>query len=273
MQELEINNLRPYYFGSWRSSVPEFATVLANLRDGKLREDDTHRLINVSSGKYVWRCQVGGFDFAYKTQQGKTPWRYLLRPSLPVRECRHYQFLAELGIPTAKVLAVGETRCFCLLRESFLVTAFLDGTRDGRCFMTGGEFRTGHEELCRQFCREHLRLLAVLHEHRWFHKAFHPRNLLFRQDADGKLEQCYWIDVARLRPVTPRQMERAVLVDLHTFFRDMQLPRKQVEELVQFYVSCRQSPVAAASTLVQEMVEFKRRLFSSKKYRLFAEGE
>ncbi|MBP1583380.1 MAG: hypothetical protein J6866_05440, partial [Victivallales bacterium] len=77
----------------------------------------------------------------------------------------------------------------------------------------------------------------------------------------------------RLRPVTPRQMDRAVLVDLHTFFRDMLMPRQQVEELVQFYVSCRQSPVADAATLVKEMVEFKRRLFSSKKYTLFADGE
>ena len=270
MKELDLNNLRPDYFGSWRSSVPEFAAALDRLRDGEMKEDSTHQLINVSSGKYVWRCQDGGFDFAYKTQQGKTPWRYLFRPSLPVRECRHYLMLAELGIPVAQVLAVGETRSCCLLRESFLVTSFLEGTKDGRCFMPGGEFRDGHDDLCRQFCREHLRFLAVLHEHQWFHKAFHPRNLLFRQTGEGRLE-CFWIDVARLRPVTPRQMARAVLVDLHTFFRDMQLRRPQVEELLQYYVSCRKSPCADAATLLAEMLGFKRRLFSSKKYTLFAE--
>jgi tRNA A-37 threonylcarbamoyl transferase component Bud32 len=270
MKELDLNNLRPNYFGSWRSALPEFAAALARLRDGELMEDDAHKLINVSNGKYVWRCQDGGFDFAYKTQRGKTPWRYLFRPSLPVRECRHYQMLAELGIPSARVLAVGETRRYCLLRESFLVTAFLEGTRDGRCFMPGGEFRDGHDDLRRQFCREHLRYLAILHEHQWFHKAFHLRNLLFRQKADGQLE-CFWIDVARLRPVTHRQMARAILVDLHTFFRDMQPPRAEVEELVRYYVSCRQSPCADAASLLEGMMGFKRRLFSSKKYTIFAE--
>ena len=70
------------FISSWHAAVPAFAPVLASLRSGKLVEDENHSLINVSSGKYVYHGLDAGFDYAYKTQEGKTFWRYIFRPSI-----------------------------------------------------------------------------------------------------------------------------------------------------------------------------------------------
>ena len=176
------------YFCSWSASIPAFAETLARLRKGALKEGETCSQIYESAGKYVFRGKMDGFDFAYKTQQGKAFWRYLFRNSLPLRECFHYAVLRNLGIPVPQVLAVGDTRKCFILKESFLVTEFLDRTEDGRVFMPGEKFRSGHEELRHAFAEKHLRELAKLHDGGYFHKAFHPRNRLFRGDSPEEME-------------------------------------------------------------------------------------
>lgn len=253
---------------SWQCQMPGFENVLQKLRSFKeLPEDETHHLINVSSGKYVYRCQDGKWDFAYKTIQGKTFWRYLFRPSLPLREALHYNVLYDLEIPAPQLLALGDTRRNFILSESFIITAFLDGTCDGRIFMPGGKFRTGFEALRKAYCIENLKLLARLHNAGYFHKASHPRNFLFRGDSPENLE-VFWIDVARMRRMT--RDRRSVIVDLHTFFRDMQLPRQEVEELINIYLPELEKPLFADSDeLLNELIHFKRRCFSKRRYKLF----
>lgn len=254
---------------SWQCCVPGFDAVLRDLRSmpaGEL-EDGNHQLINVSSGKYVYSCQCDGWKFAYKTQQGKTFWRYMFRPSLPWREALHYSWLHELGVPAPRVLALGDTRVSFVLKESFIITDFLAQTHDGRIFMPKGQFRTGYEDLCREFCIGNLKLLAKVHDAGYFHKASHPRNFLFRGDTPESME-IFWIDVARMRKMSdPR---RAVIVDLHTFFRDMRLPQTQVHELIGIYLQCLQKKLFNSSEeLLQELINFKRRRFSRRKYKLF----
>ena len=258
------------YHASWYSCTPDFEPVLLRLRSGEIPEDGKARaLINYSSGKWVYRCRTDGYDFAYKTQEGKKFWRYLVRPSLPLREFRHYLTLQELDIPVPQVLAVGDTRSCFVLKESFLITAFLDDTRDGRIFMPGGALREGAEELRRKFCEGHLKLLAKFHDAKYFHKAFHPRNLLFRGGEDSPLE-LFWIDVARMRKAG--DLRRAVIVDLHTFFRDMRLPRAEVEYLVRFYLESVGSPCfSSAEEIMDELVNFKRSFLTRKVYQIFGD--
>lgn len=256
------------FFKSWSCCVPGFENALARLRGGKLVEDATHKHIYEASGKYVWRCQDDGFDFAYKTQDGKKPWRYMFRASLPVREVKHYAILAALGIPIPDVYAVGDTRKFFILKESFLVTGFLENTVDGRIFMRGGEYRDGREELKREFCCRHLTLLAKLHDAGYYHKASHPRNFLFRGETPENME-VFWIDVARLRRA--RDIRRAVVVDLHTFFRDMCLKKADLLRLLEFYSSRVENKIFSRDEIFDQLVNFKRRMFSKKKYRLFEE--
>ncbi len=258
------------YRKSWACCVAGFGDVLRDLRKAAvLQEDEQHHLINVSSGKYVYRCKVDDWDFAYKTQQGKTFWRYMFRHSLPLRECYHYAVLRKLNIPVPQVLAVGDTRHNFILTESFIITDFLDNTCDGRIFMPGGKFRSGYDGLRRAFCIGHLELLARLHNGGYFHKASHPRNFLFRGDSPENME-IYWIDVARMRKMhDPR---RSVIIDLHTFFRDMRLERDEVLELITFYLSKLEKKLFAdAGEVLQALINFKRRRFSRRKYKLFAE--
>ena len=121
------------------------------------------------------------------------------------------------------------------------------------------------------FCKLNLQLLAKLHHANIFHKAFHPRNLLWRNT--GKDMEIFWIDVARCRPVSVRAMKRAVLIDLHTFFRDMKLPQNQTFELLEHYKSFAPAQYLPGTTeeLLEKLVNFRRRLFSRKKYHLFSE--
>ena len=258
------------FISSWHAAVPAFAPVLASLRSGKLVEDENHSLINVSSGKYVYHGLDAGFDYAYKTQEGKTFWRYIFRPSLPLRECYHYEILSSLAIPVPQVLAVGDTRKFFVLKESFLVTSFLADTMDGRIFMEGGKYRTGYEDLCFAYCRKNLLYLAKLHDAGFFHKASHPRNFLFRETGKAEDVEIFWIDVARLRKGSC--MKKAVIVDLHTFFRDMRLPEDKVTELLKIYTDAAEKKIFhSEKELLSSLVNFKRRPFTKKRYRIFAE--
>ena len=262
------------YAGSWSFAVPGFEPVLAELRESPPERTGSAGLINVSSGKYVWHLQQRGadrlYDFAYKIQSGKTPWRYLFRPSLPVREIRNYLMFAAVGIPVPEVLGVGEVRRFFVLRESFLMTGFIENSSDGRLFMPGGKFRLDTERKL-AYCRAHLELLARIHDHCIFHKAFHPRNLLWRDGAQGM--EVFWIDVARCRKVSAGKLARAAVVDLHTFFRDMQLRRSEVKPLLEHYLACLRHPIAGlpadADGLMDALIHFRRRLFSDKQYTLF----
>lgn len=255
------------FWHSWACCEPDFAEVLPRLQAGTVPESDCYQLINVSSGKYVYRGHDGGFDFACKIQDGKKFWRYIFRPSLPLREVLHYHLLEQANFPVPRVLAVGEIRHFLQLKKSFLITEFLDNTADGRVFMPGGKMRTGFEDLRKAYIQKHLQLLAQLHDRGFFHKAFHPRNLLFRGNTPDSLE-LFWIDVARLRRAG--NIRRAIIVDLHTFFRDMRLDEAQTREMLAVYLAAAQQKLfATPETLLQELINFKRRPFSRKQYCIF----
>ena len=253
---------------SWNSTIPEFENLLTKIRNGKLK--DTLELINVSSGKYVYYGKAEGFDFAYKTQQGKKFLRYIFRPSLPYREVQNYAVLEKLGIPIPRVIAVGETRKFLILKESFIITEFIHNTFDGRVFVPNGKFRNQHNEIRAEFCKKNIDLLVKLHEAGYFHKAFHARNLLFRGDTPENLE-VFWIDVARMRKTN--NMIFARMLDLHTFFRDMQLPKSELLSLLTRYIEkSKWQLYPDAESLLNALLHLKRRAFSRKKCGLYTDG-
>ena len=264
------------FFSSWQYSEPEFSEILSLLRSAPLKEDADTTLINHSSGKMVWRLQRKNsdgisFDFACKINPGKAPWRFILRPSLAVREALNYVVFKELGVPAAHVLAVGDVRKFFILKESFIVTEFVSGTRDGRVFMPHGEMRSEHA-LRRSYCMLNFELLAKIHDNAVFHKAFHPRNLLWR--VDGDVLKVFLIDVARCRKVKRNQLKRSVLVDIHTFIRDIQPTASELDELLEHYLNCRRNGTypGGKEALKSDLFSFKRRLFSRKRYVICTPG-
>lgn len=258
---------------SWSWAKPEFAPILAELRQNPPAPSPEAGLINESLGKLVWHLRRGGYDFAYKVQPAKSPLRYLLKPSLPMREARNYMRIKAVGIPCPEVLAVGDVRRNFRLQETFIATEFIADSLDGRVFMEGGKLYDDMEKKL-EYCRRHFALLAQLHDALILHKAFHPRNLLFRCNSAGEMD-IFWIDVARCRRILPCYLNRAATVDLHTFFRDMHFEPETVRELVGFYLSRRKRGTypGGANALFDSLVNFRRRAFSKREYQIFASSK
>ena len=190
------------------------------------------------AGKLVWRIELppelGGSTVALKFCEGKAPWRYILNLSHPAREWRNYQALYQLGVPAAEVLAYGESRRGWKIESAFIVTRFLDGTRDGRDFMPGGKLRDD-VGMRRRFCELVSPQLAKLHRHGFFHKALHPRNVLYRGATPEEME-IFFIDVARCRIRFRSMMKGAILFDLYTPLRDLELPAEESREFLAGYL-------------------------------------
>lgn len=258
-------------FSSWSYTEPGFEEIFHTLCTAPPGMTKNEGLLNESSGKFVWRLSRGEYDFAFKINPGKTPWRYILSPSLAAREALNYQKFTKLGLPMARLLGVADERCFFILKKSFIATGFIDGTEDGRRFMPGGPLYTDTAKKA-EFTRQNMIHLALAHDAQIFHKAFHPRNLLWRIEENDRLNT-FWIDVARCRSVSMAAMPRAVLIDLHTFFRDMRMTRRELEQAVTIYLDARKngSYPGGQEQLIHDLFHFVRRAFSRKKYKIVAE--
>ena len=182
---------------SWFFAEKSVASLLEQLRKNPLPRTPEAGLIYSSSGKFVWKLKhetsQGPIVIAYKTNPGKTPHRYIFKSSLPVREVRNYFLFEKAGIPTAPVLAVGDKRKNFILHETFIITSFIEGSADGRIFMPGGNLYSDLENK-EIFCKINLELLARAHHALIWHKAFHPRNLLWRNTE--KQMEIFWSELS-----------------------------------------------------------------------------
>ena len=273
-EKLDLLNKAEKRISSWYLADREFAPLLEELRTTPPPATEEGGLIYTSAGKFVWKLEYptsrGNTVIAYKTNPGKTPWRYILKSSLPVREVRNYLRFEKLGIPVAPVIAVGDVRKNFILQETFIITGFISDTADGRQFMEGGS-RHSDTENKKVFCKLNLELLAKLHHASIFHKAFHARNLLWRNT--GKDMEVFWIDVARCRSVSRRKMRYAVIKDLHTFFSNMRFTPDEALEMLEHYKRFAPLQYLPETTgeLLDTLVNFRRRLFKEKNHRFFAD--
>ncbi len=245
------------YYRNW--TAPGFQEGMRYIAEhAELRNEES--LLSRTGGKEVWKiplpAETGGKTAIYKICHGKKPWRYWLDLSLPAREFRNYQVLYQLGIPAAKVLAFGERRTFCHLHDSFFITEYIPDTQDGRSFMPGGAWRE-NRELREQFWKINMPILAKLHRNHFFHKAIHPRNILWRLRPDGKME-VFWIDVARCRIVFHVRLKRAIAFDLYTILSDLRLPSEEGERLLACYLEHYPDCGYTYESLCAEMRRFHR---------------
>ena len=227
--------LRFLYPANWVK--PGFEQALTYLKQHPELRGENNLLSN-SAGKWVWKIQLpeefGGGAVAWKFCEGKVPRRYIINLSHPAREWRNYQAIERLGIPAGQVLAFGETRKYhWKLVESFIVTKFIEGTRDGRDFMPGGKLRQD-VAMRRRFCALLAPKIAIMHRHLFFHKALHPRNILYSGDTPETMK-IYFIDVARCRIRLGFAMPYVVLFDLYTPLLDLQLPTEESLEFLRIY--------------------------------------
>ena len=196
-------------------------------------------LLTDSSGKQVWKIELpdGRGAVAYKHCEGKAPQRYILHLSHPGREWRNYQAIRRMGIPAGEALAFGETRKYhWKIENSFIITRFIENTRNGIDFMPGGRLRN-NEAMRRRYCMLIAPEIAKMHRHGFYHKALHPRNILYRGDTPESME-VFFIDVARCRMRFHCAMKQPVLFDLYTPLLDLKLPADEVRAFLAAYHAC-----------------------------------
>lgn len=241
---------------SWRWVGNDFAEEFDRLSDaGAFLPDGPSRNIWNTRNKFVLRMTTSrGFDVVYKSfYRIKDFQQYYLRPSPSAQEALNYMQLSELGIPLPDLLAVGEVReisdwfiigGFRRLTNSFLVTRFVEGFRDGSDFAIGGPLEKDRT-LMMEFCRGHLALLAKLHDAGILHRGFTPTNLMYRKEPDG-MKFC-WIDVASCCRATITT--KRIADDIINLFRFLEIPGSTRRELEAWYLKSSARPRTDMETL------------------------
>ena len=232
---------------SWSWVQSDFAEEYRRLSDaGAFRPDGVSETIWHTRTKFVLRVKTSlGFDVAYKSFfEVKNVHHYLLRPSPCADEAANYALLKNMGFPLPDLLATGELRCGPLLKNAFMVSRFVEGYRNGLDFFKEG-IHTGNEPLMKEFCGNHLALLAKLHDRGYAHGGFTPANLLYRQEPGG-MKLC-WVDVAecsRSRLTVPM-----IADDIIRLFRYLRITPEIRRELEAVYLQAAKVPRTNADEL------------------------
>ena len=184
--------------------------------------------------------ELGGYRIALKTYAEKRFFRYLLRPSLACREAEGFRVIESLGIPVAQVLAFGEKRNISHLQEAYFITRFEEGTETLLCFQEHPEEQAN----LMQLLVENIRYLAQMHAAGYVHGGAHPRNFLWKKDANGVL-QSIWIDLASVRR-TPggKRYWKYILTDLSDFAEGFKLGQENLDLLMAEYRKIHNIPTA-----------------------------
>ena len=221
---------------SWGWVRDEFAEEFERLSDaGAFLPDGPSKTIWETRTKYVLQVPTSlGFDVVYKSFRRIDNYHYYFPRTSPcAAEAENYAPLAKLGFPLPELLAVGDVRCGCVLKNSFMVSTFAEGFRNGMDFAREG-IHVDDEQLIGEFCRGHLALLAKLHDKGIVHRGFTPGNLLYRQGPVG-MEFC-WVDVATCRHsfvISTKEIAN----DMFHLFRYLKISPDFRRELQAWYLS------------------------------------
>lgn len=214
---------------SWHWAREDFSPVVEKL----LALDEPGKMIWKTKHKECYLVSGADFglpyDFCFKRYHEKRFLRYLFRPSLAYREFLGFKTVADLGIPTAEVLAMGEIRKNLNLKEAYFVTRFVENSADGTTWMypdADPERRAEYIYIC-------MEQLAHLHNSGVFHGGYHPRNQLWRLDADGKME-IIWIDLATCRKLKTRG-SHTVEEDHRLFFKHFLFSAEEKQHFIDHY--------------------------------------
>ena len=226
--------------GTWRWLHADFAEEFHQLTaSGADRAGSGGEVIWKTRHKCTLKIQTAaGRVIACKQYSKLRLFPYLYHCTPTAREAVNYQRLAQLGLPMAKLLAVGDERCFFRPRSSFIVTEFAENCQDGRAFYPGGrlESETAWRD---EFCRRNFELIAKLHDAGIYHRGFTPANELWRRrsapDENGNLLDIIWIDVASCRKLPSALLRKKIPEDFVNFLRFFQFSEEQHRIFLQAY--------------------------------------
>ena len=225
---------------SWLWVEKSFAEDFEMLsQSGMLREDGGAPVIWKTKQKYVLKVSSSGRNYVFKSyRKVRDVRKYLFRLSPCGFEAYNYQQFAAAGLPMANLVAAGDRRCFFRLKNTFLMTEFAEGFRDGRDFQPGGVF-CEDEALREEFICRNLQLLARCHDAGFIHAGFTPANLLYKvletpDEQGNRLDLC-WIDVATARRFSLLYPPRKMITDHVHFFKFLNILGEDLKRYLQIY--------------------------------------
>ena len=225
---------------SWQWVRTDFADDFHQLTAaGADREDSGNEIIWNTRHKYTLKIQApSGRMIAFKRYRTLRLFPYLYHTTPTAREALNYQKLQLLGLPMAKLLAVGDDRKCFRPNTSFIVTEFAVNCQDGRAFYAGGklEKETAWRD---EFCRRNFELIARLHDAGIYHRGFTPANELWRTrpapDEQGNQLDIIWIDVASCRKLPSPVLRKKIPDDFVNFLRFFQFPEAAWRTFLEAY--------------------------------------
>lgn len=184
--------------------------------------------------------ELGGYRIAFKTYAEKRFFRYLLRPSLACREADGFHVIESLRIPVAQVLAFGEIRNISHLQEAYFITKYEEDTETLLWFNEHPE----ESATLMNLLLENIKYLAQLHAAGFIHGGAHPRNILWRKNADSTI-QSIWIDLASVRKAPGgKKYWKYILTDLSDIAEAFKLCQEDLDRLMTEYRKIHNIPTA-----------------------------
>lgn len=234
-----------HLFSSWcwirKDFLPEYEKLLEEGIIGG--ENPQGELIWETKQKYVYKITTfSSRNIVYKAYHCfRHPRHYLFRAAPTGLEALNYEKVIAMDIPTARVLAAGETRRFFFPRKAFFITGFLEKTSDGREFLKEGK-EEKNTLWKNEFLAKNMQYIAIFHDHGFLHKGFTPYNTLWREKSSGEekkegdLLQVYWIDVASCREMKPnKKFLSGRAEDLAQFFSYFSLTEEERKNIWEIY--------------------------------------
>ncbi|MBO7146176.1 MAG: hypothetical protein J6W81_00320 [Lentisphaeria bacterium] len=221
--------------------------VHSSIAEDFLKLKGTSHLQIGGSSKRLWETRHkfvlcvttdSGKKLAYKSNKTIRVLNYLFHLPPTTREAINYQRLQDLGLPMAKLLAVGETRCLLWLKSVYLVTEFADGYLDGRVFHWNGSM-VNETALRDEFIVKNVRWLAKIHDAGIIHRGFTPANILWKKNTDPTrpdLMDVLWIDVASNTKLSPEEMKKELPDDLGSMFHFFEFTVEERKRFLKEYL-------------------------------------
>ncbi len=212
-----------YFADGWKEKLQEIGLIQGRRWDqiepgeciSKSKRTNTYRA-TLKNGERVF--------FKRYLYFGK-PFKFYLQPSETAVEVFSYQKMAEIGIPTAEPIAVGEMRRYGSLSSCCIVTRELPQTinlieyalNEWR-YLPADQRHRAATFLAAIICRD----IKKMHAHDFFHIDTKWRNILIRRDEIDKseIQGLWWIDSPRGKILSGRRHDYGMIYDLTNLTRD-----------------------------------------------------
>ena len=243
---------------AWQWLRTDFAEEFHQLTAaGADRDDSGSEIIWNTRHKYTLKIRTAaGRVVAFKRYRTLRLFPYIYHMTPTAREALNYQKFQLLGLPMARLLAVGDDRRRFRPLSSFIVTEFAENCRDGRTFYPGGELesKTAWRD---EFCRRNFELIAKLHDAGIYHRGFTPANELWRPrpepDEAGNELDIIWIDVASCRKLPAGWLRKRIPDDFVNFLRFFDFPTDTIRGFLQSYCNAVKVPRFDSDELCAEV--------------------